>query len=85
MFDDVEALATRCRYADCAHRLEPGCAVREAMESGELEERRFRNYLKLLREEARNASTIAERREARRKFAKRARHAMKQKERFRRD
>jgi len=83
VFDDVEAMATRCRFADCAHRTEPGCAVREAIESGELDERRFHNYQKLMREEARNAATIAERHQARRRFAKRARNAMKEKERFR--
>ncbi|MDZ7670631.1 MAG: ribosome small subunit-dependent GTPase A [Gammaproteobacteria bacterium] len=83
VFDDIQALASRCRFADCAHQSEPQCAVRAAIESGELDERRFRNYQKLLREEARNAASIAERRQAHRRFAKRVRKVVKEKERFR--
>jgi len=49
-FGDIEALAAQCRFKDCLHGSEPGCAVREAIESGELDERRFLNYLKLQRE-----------------------------------
>ena len=50
MFDDIEALAGRCRFSDCAHQGEPGCAVQEAIAGGVLEERRWHNYLKLQRE-----------------------------------
>lgn len=49
-FQDVEAVAARCRFRDCGHEEEPGCAVREALETGELEAGRFRSYLKLKRE-----------------------------------
>ena len=49
-FADVDALAARCRFSDCAHQAEPGCAVREAIMSGELDERRLQNYLKLKKE-----------------------------------
>jgi len=83
VFGDVEALASRCRFADCAHQAEPGCVVRAAIDSGELDERRFRNFQKLLREEARHAATIAERRQAHRRFAKRVRTVVKEKSRFR--
>jgi ribosome biogenesis GTPase len=41
MFDDVEALAAQCRFADCGHDTEPGCAVRGAIDSGELDEARL--------------------------------------------
>ncbi|GAA2721824.1 putative ribosome biogenesis GTPase RsgA [Cellulomonas aerilata] len=51
-FADVAALAARCRFADCAHRTEPGCAVRAALETGELPERRYRSWLRLAREAA---------------------------------
>jgi ribosome biogenesis GTPase len=51
-FADVAALAQRCRFDDCAHRTEPGCAVREALESGELPERRYESWLRLAREAA---------------------------------
>ncbi|QHC24810.1 ribosome small subunit-dependent GTPase A [Streptomyces sp. GS7] len=49
-FAEVEELAERCRFPDCAHGAEPGCAVREAVESGELTERRMESYRKLQRE-----------------------------------
>ena len=51
-FADVAALAARCRFADCAHVTEPGCAVRAAVESGELAERRLASWRKLAREAA---------------------------------
>ena len=49
-FADVEALAAECRFRDCAHDTEPGCAVHAAVEAGDLDERRFQSYLKLKRE-----------------------------------
>ncbi|WP_407288377.1 ribosome small subunit-dependent GTPase A [Streptomyces sp. BP-8] len=52
-FADVEALAEECRFQDCAHEAEPGCAVLEAVEYGELPVRRLESYRKLLRENQR--------------------------------
>lgn len=52
-FSDVESLAEGCRFHDCAHEAEPGCAVQEAVESGELPVRRLESYRKLLRENQR--------------------------------
>ncbi len=49
-FADVEALAAQCRFRDCSHEAEPGCAVRDALEDGTLPEARFQSYLKLKRE-----------------------------------
>ncbi|TLF78447.1 ribosome small subunit-dependent GTPase A [Nocardia cyriacigeorgica] len=49
-FSDIESLAADCRFTDCAHDAEPGCAVRAAIDSGELTERRLDNYRKLARE-----------------------------------
>ena len=49
-FPDIEELAEGCRFADCTHTREPGCAVREAMEAGELAERRLDSYLRLREE-----------------------------------
>jgi ribosome biogenesis GTPase len=46
-FEDVEALAGQCRFSDCTHTREPGCAVRAAIESGALPEDRLRAYEKL--------------------------------------
>ncbi|MCZ1006660.1 ribosome small subunit-dependent GTPase A [Streptomyces lydicus] len=52
-FSDVESLAEGCRFHDCAHEAEPGCAVQEAVEGGELPVRRLESYRKLLRENQR--------------------------------
>jgi ribosome biogenesis GTPase len=49
-FEDVLALARQCRFRDCRHLAEPGCAVRSALESGALDTRRHENYLKLQKE-----------------------------------
>jgi ribosome biogenesis GTPase len=49
-FADVEELAGQCRFADCAHQSEPGCAVLAAIQDGALPERRLEAYRKLLRE-----------------------------------
>lgn len=46
-FADVAALTGRCRYADCSHRSEPGCAVRAALESGALPVRRYESWVEL--------------------------------------
>jgi len=49
-FDDVEGLAASCRFNDCQHRSEPGCAIREALRDGSLASERFDAYTKLQRE-----------------------------------
>lgn len=49
-FGEMAALASHCRYADCTHRHEPGCAVRAAIQRGDLQEERYANYLKLRKE-----------------------------------
>ncbi len=61
-FADIEELSKSCRFSDCQHGNEPGCVVRKAIESGELDKRRFSNYQKLLREQALNSASLAERR-----------------------
>lgn len=55
-FDDVEALAAGCRFGDCAHGDEPGCAVKDAVARGELPEIRLRAWA-ALRREARASTT----------------------------
>ncbi|UFR01559.1 ribosome small subunit-dependent GTPase A [Streptomyces sp. Go40/10] len=50
VFSEIEELAGGCRFHDCAHETEPGCAVRSAVENGELPERRLESYRKLMRE-----------------------------------
>ena len=49
-FEEVEALLQHCRFSDCQHETEPGCAIIQALEDGSLEEERWQSYQKLLRE-----------------------------------
>ncbi len=49
-FSDVEALATQCRFADCTHTGEPGCAIKAALDDATLQRDRFSSYMKLQRE-----------------------------------
>ncbi len=46
-FEDIEMLAQQCRFSDCSHSTEPGCAVKHALENGQLAEERWQSYLKL--------------------------------------
>jgi len=50
VFEDIEQLALKCRFTDCGHATEPGCAVKAALAAGSLDAARFRSYLKLQRE-----------------------------------
>jgi ribosome biogenesis GTPase len=61
VFDDIAELARNCRFRDCRHGREPGCAVRAALERGALDPGRLANYLKLGAELAHATQTIAAR------------------------
>lgn len=61
LFADIEALAEQCRFADCGHGSEPGCAVQEALREGELTSERWRNYLKLRDEREEQAAMLESR------------------------
>ncbi|MFT4178161.1 MAG: ribosome small subunit-dependent GTPase A [Thermomonas sp.] len=60
-FGDIEALAAQCRFRDCRHAKEPGCAVRAAVERGEVDGGRVANFLKLGAEVAGAANQLATR------------------------
>ena len=79
VFDDVEALAAQCRFRDCGHEGNVGCAVESAIADGRLDARRFGNYLKLQREAAETARTASERHERNRQFGVMSREAMRAK------
>jgi ribosome biogenesis GTPase len=57
-FADIEALAQECRFGDCSHQSEPGCAVRAALADGRLDPERFANYQKLRDELAAAADSL---------------------------
>lgn len=76
VFHDIETLASNCRFTDCHHETEPGCAVRAAVESGDIPDRRLENYRRLLRENERHNASIAQRRSTERAFARHVRHVL---------
>ena len=49
-FEDIEALASQCRFSNCMHKKEPGCAIKQAIEDGILDEKRFKSYSTLQKE-----------------------------------
>jgi ribosome biogenesis GTPase len=61
-FEDLETLARTCRFRDCEHDQDEGCALRQAVADGSLDPRRLRSFLKLRREAARAAQAEHERR-----------------------
>ncbi|MFF7155047.1 ribosome small subunit-dependent GTPase A [Streptomyces sp. NPDC008139] len=61
VFSEIEQLARDCRFQDCSHQSEPGCAVLAALEDGTLQHRRLESYRKLLRENAWIASRTDQR------------------------
>jgi ribosome biogenesis GTPase len=69
-FAEITSLAERCRFSDCQHDSEPGCAVRDAISRGELKARRLISYQKLMREQAFNSATLAEKRAKDKRFGK---------------
>ena len=75
-FSDIEAYAEQCKFSDCQHQTEPGCAVQRAIASGDLDQRRLNNYLKLLREEAFNSASLAERRSSDKALGKYYKHTL---------
>ncbi|MFW6692471.1 ribosome small subunit-dependent GTPase A [Streptomyces sp. MAR4 CNX-425] len=67
VFAEIEELAAHCRFHDCAHTAEPGCAVVAALENGELHPRRLDSYRRLRRENARMAARTDSRLQAERR------------------
>lgn len=72
-YSDIGEFASGCRYRDCSHTNEPGCAVLEAVESGALSREHFENYLKLRKESEHYRRSAAERRQKERDFGKHVR------------
>ena len=79
-FADIGELAKNCRFSDCGHSSEPGCAVRAAIERHDLSEERLQDYLKLRKESAFHDLSYVERRKKDRDFGRLVRSAMKHKD-----
>ncbi|TXH70206.1 MAG: ribosome small subunit-dependent GTPase A [Thiothrix sp.] len=69
-FAEISELASYCRFSDCQHEHEPGCAVQAALQAGELELRRLQNYRKLQREQAYNSASLAEKHATEQRFGR---------------
>ena len=81
VFSDVVVLARTCRFANCRHEAEPGCAVLAAIDAGTLDSERVKRWQKLAAEETQNTKNIAERRVRDRAFGKMIKGVMKDKRR----
>jgi ribosome biogenesis GTPase len=81
VFSDIAELASGCRFSDCAHDTEPGCAITAALEAGTLDPARLARWRRLRAEDAFNSATIAERRSRDKRFGKMVKTIMKDKRR----
>ncbi len=79
VFDDIVALARHCRFSDCTHEGEPGCAIQAAIAAGNLEPQRLTRWRKLTAEDAFNSASLAERHARDRAFGKMVRAVIKDK------
>lgn len=78
-FADITALASRCRFADCSHNNERGCAIRKAIENGELNPEHYQSYLKLKAESDFNEMSYVDKRKKDKAFGKMVKSVLKDK------
>jgi ribosome biogenesis GTPase len=76
-YEDIAAIAERCRFADCTHTTEKGCAVLQSVAEGELTSKRFQSYLKLVKESNYYEMTYLEKRKKDKSFARMVKNYMK--------
>ncbi|WP_342068753.1 ribosome small subunit-dependent GTPase A [Yoonia algicola] len=78
-FPEISELAETCKFRDCAHESEPGCAVQAGIAAGTVDPERLKRFKKLKRENEQATETIAQARDRSRKFGKMVKSAMKKK------
>ena len=83
VFDDVVRIAESCRFSDCRHEGDSGCAVQTAIESSELDPRRIANLQNLLAEQTHNSRTLAERHKRDQKAGRYFKSVLKEQQRIR--
>ena len=79
-YEDIAKIADRCRFADCTHTTEKGCAVILSVAEGKLTPERFQNYLKLTKESKHYEMTYLEKRKKDKEFGKMVKNYMKSKQ-----
>lgn len=80
-FDDIAHYAAQCRFNDCTHTSEPGCAVLEAVNNEQIDGGRYQNYLKLQRESSFYEMSQTEKRRREKKFGKMTKSVLKERKR----
>jgi ribosome biogenesis GTPase len=70
VFSDLDDLSTQCRFNDCRHASEPGCAILAALERGDIDEARLARWRKLVAEDQHNTASLAQRRSKDKAFGK---------------
>ncbi|MFC1514187.1 ribosome small subunit-dependent GTPase A [candidate division KSB1 bacterium] len=78
-FDEIEKIAEDCRFNNCTHINEKGCAVLTALEEDKISEKRYKNYIKMKKESAHNKRTYLEKRRRDKEFGKMIKSVMKNK------
>ncbi|MGJ5641136.1 ribosome small subunit-dependent GTPase A [Formosa sp. S-31] len=73
-FETIYTLTQKCKYSDCTHTTEKGCAVITALEQGDIDQASFENFLKMEREKEHYESTVAEKRKKDKDFGKMIKH-----------
>lgn len=81
VFDEISRRANDCRFTNCQHESEPGCAVQAAISSGELDAERLLRWRKLQREDIHNSQTLAEARQRDKQFGKMVNRVVSEKKR----
>ena len=69
-FDEIAALSDQCRFSDCTHTIEQGCAILKALEEGNISNERYKNYIKLYKESLYNEMSYYEKRQKDKSFGK---------------
>jgi ribosome biogenesis GTPase len=75
-FADIDTLSENCRFDDCSHTVEPGCAILQALEAGQLGQERYESYRKLIKESEFHAMSYLERRRKEKQFGRMVKSAM---------
>jgi len=78
LFDEITTLAGQCKYADCTHTHEPGCAILAALEDGKIDKEQYENYINLKKETEYHEMSVLKKREKNRSFGKFVKSAKKE-------
>lgn len=78
-FSDIQELSTGCRFRNCTHTKEAGCSILEAVESGDLDEGRYKSYMKLVKESEYHEMSYTDKRKKDKDFGKFIKSVMKHK------